>query len=101
MQTIHFPFLCLVEFFHLDTFPAGWQVGWLGEWCQSDIKDHLSPAKAEARAEFGKMKGIYQPLATTKLPVIKNVRFKKGLITKTETHLEDEKTKNSVGYTKP
>ena len=32
---------------------AGWVVGWVGVWDQSQIKDHSSPAKARVGAEFG------------------------------------------------
>ena len=43
-------FLEIANFGHFDTFPDGWKV--VGVIIK--IKDHLSPAKAEIRAELGK-----------------------------------------------
>ena len=45
----YFTILILALFGFIDTFPR-----WMGGWSKIKIKDHLSPAEAEIRAELGK-----------------------------------------------
>ena len=48
---------CLTSFssiYHFLTIPGMWLVGWMGE---IKIKDHLSSAEAEIRAELGNSEG--------------------------------------------
>ena len=50
MNMINFVLIRLSIFGHFDTFPG---VGGWGGWGKIEIKDHLSPAKAEIVAELG------------------------------------------------
>ena len=49
MNIINFVLIRLSIFGHFDTFPG------VGGWGKIEIKDHLSPAKAEIGAELGKI----------------------------------------------
>ena len=56
LNLVSFSFVIKLAFAILVLVRVGWGMGGGGGWGQIKFKDHLSPAKAEIRAELGKNK---------------------------------------------